>query len=1094
MASVNGTSSSSMTSMLGLSGKGIGGLATGLDTDSLVAALTSGTQSKIAKQGQQKQLLNWKMTAYRTMATALNAFQSKFLKISTSTASNTNITSNSFFNTYKATSSSDKVSVSATSGAITGNFTINEVTRLAEAESFTSKNKMSTTLSMNFSNGQTYDENSFKGETLKLEVDGFSTKTIKLDALSDPALGVINSVDGSVNTENFQKELQKLINAAYNSSSVVQVKRDATTGEISLDSSSARITVNADNDLLGLKAGKSNRVTTKDTTIEELAAFENIQGDVLTFNINGVEISVNKRDTIESLLTKVTNSSADVRMEYDKYNDVFTLTSKKMGADSKIEMRDVQGNLLSEIFGAQSGNSIGTDLLTRSDSISFNAKNQIDFMNTAQKKELAGKLGNMSFEMTINGVTKTVKVDAAMGIGSTKLNSGDFTAEEVYNAINKGIKSAFYGTGVEFGQTSDGRTIVETSKGEAFNFKASGEFAKILGMTDGSSITAGNIITDYGYGGSIGSFSDVGYIDAATLGITSENPGVFSMTINGVTRDVKVTPAKDSDGNEVAITNDNFLSRLNAAVKETFGSDAANVNFSATYTKEDVYTTLRNPGDFDFVDGNADDSENGYFNRDGVRIADKDGHFVDRDGNKIVSGQKTTGVRLTLNVPPNAFGVVETSVSIKGDLLNKVGLTSAAVPERNNISNSSTAATFAMLKGGPEMDSLPDGEKHTITVNGETVTYTKDTKIQDFLNELNEKLAGSGSAGIKDGKLFITAKNDNASSTDNSKISISDTGDLLKNVFGIDSTDGAGNTVFATEDASYTSATYKEGVNALVKIDDRELEWSSNNINYNGVNLTLHDTTLNANGVHEAIKIGVQADPDDVIKRIKEWMDDYNALVFTLNSAINEGKNRDYAPLTDEQKSSMTDDQIKTWEAEAKKGVLRSDQTLRQILADMRGTFYQKVESAGISLYDIGIVTKSGLSDPNQAGQLEFDPNISGGGEARLRDMLINNPDKVRLLFTDSENGIGVKLNNIITQAASTSSVNRGTLVRIAGTEQLTGDNTSQIGNKISAIDKYITTLKARLKTEYNRYWKQFSTLETSVQKMNTQSSWLTSQ
>jgi flagellar capping protein FliD len=90
---------------------------------------------------------------------------------------------------------------------------------------------------------------------------------------------------------------------------------------------------------------------------------------------------------------------------------------------------------------------------------------------------------------------------------------------------------------------------------------------------------------------------------------------------------------------------------------------------------------------------------------------------------------------------------------------------------------------------------------------------------------------------------------------------------------------------------------------------------------------------------------------------------------------------------------------------------------------------------------------------------------------------------------------LGHKLNDIITKAASTSSIaeKRGTLVRIAGTELNTGDNTSTLGNKMEEIDNYISNLKLRLESEYNRYWKQFSALEVAVSKMNSQSSWLQS-
>lgn len=1029
MASISSLTSGSSSSSSALTGKGIGGLATGLDTDSLVDALISGTKSKIAKQGQQKQLLNWKMTAYRTMSTALGAFQTKTLKIGAS-GTNTNIASPSFFNTYKATSSSDKVSVSTTSSSQTGNITIDKVTQLAEADKFSSINKLSSTLNLDIYAGKNVGQDAFKGQTLKLDVDGFSTKTIKLDDLNTAI-----KADGTVDIDAFQSKLQNLINDAYKSTSLVTVGKGAD-GKLILDSGSAKVAINTKNATLGVNQGDTNRVDTS-STLGSLDAFKNVQGDVMTFRINNVDISVSKSDTISDLMKKVNNSGADVTMAYDKSNDKFTLTSKKYGADSKIEMRDLHGNLLNQIFGAQSGNGIGTDFLTTGNSVTSLDINGVDSMSVAEKKNLASSLKNMSFDLSINGVTKTVKLDTVLGITSDKLTNGTYTSEDIYKAINKGIQTAFYDSGVEF-KGENGKTVISSSKGEAFNVNVSGKLGELIGINGNT----GNIVRDYGYDGTVAassSFVDFNYDDL-------QKTGPFEMTINGVTKTVTVTQAKGSDGNPIKITSDNIVERLNAAIKEAFGEETAKlVSFKGEYENT---STQKRDKNFNLV--------------------------VDANGNPVYE----KAVKLSLVAAKNGNGVVETSVSIKAQdvvdgaspLLGSLGFSGTQADN----ANPGRGTTFASLNNGAGVGS------GTLTVNGKEVSYSDTDTIQDFISKLNTELGNSGVAGIKDGKLYIDSYGDS--------ITVTDTGGMLKNVFGI--TGGS----ISTQAASYTkitddnpNGTYREFKNALVTIDGVERTFSSNTISYNNVNITLNDTS------DVAIKIGVQSDPEDVIKRIQDWMDDYNALVYTLNSAINEGKNRDYSPLTDEQKAEMTDDQIKTWDAEAKKGILRNDQTLRGILSDMRNVFYEKVEAAGISLYDIGIVTKSGLSDPNEAGQLEFDKNVTGGGEERLRKMLTENPDKVRMLFTD-ENGIASKLNTIINRAANTSSVDRGTLVRLAGTEKLTGDNTSTLGDKVSAIDKYIATLKARMESEYNRYWKKFSALETSVQKMNTQSSWLQSQ
>ena len=83
MASVSGTSSSSILNSL--SGKRLTGLASGLDTESLIENMTLATRTKIAKQYQNKQLLQWKMEAYRSISSKIIAFQNKFTSYTSAT-------------------------------------------------------------------------------------------------------------------------------------------------------------------------------------------------------------------------------------------------------------------------------------------------------------------------------------------------------------------------------------------------------------------------------------------------------------------------------------------------------------------------------------------------------------------------------------------------------------------------------------------------------------------------------------------------------------------------------------------------------------------------------------------------------------------------------------------------------------------------------------------------------------------------------------------------------------------------------------------------------------------------------------------------
>lgn len=103
----------SITSSAGLSSassiRGYGGLASGLDRDTLIEGMTSSTRSKIAKQQKKKQTALWQQEAYRSISSKLVEFSNKY----TSYTSSTNLSSPSFW------ASSDITAIGANSKYVT---------------------------------------------------------------------------------------------------------------------------------------------------------------------------------------------------------------------------------------------------------------------------------------------------------------------------------------------------------------------------------------------------------------------------------------------------------------------------------------------------------------------------------------------------------------------------------------------------------------------------------------------------------------------------------------------------------------------------------------------------------------------------------------------------------------------------------------------------------------------------------------------------------------------------------------------------------------------------------------------------------------
>ncbi|MDP4108876.1 MAG: flagellar cap protein FliD N-terminal domain-containing protein, partial [Bacillota bacterium] len=106
MASTGKTSSSSSVSSSLSAYTGMGGLISGMDTDSLVEKLTSVTRGKISKAEQNKQKTQWEQGLYQDIIKKLQDFSNTYF----SYASKTNILSANFFKASSITSSSSLVS------------------------------------------------------------------------------------------------------------------------------------------------------------------------------------------------------------------------------------------------------------------------------------------------------------------------------------------------------------------------------------------------------------------------------------------------------------------------------------------------------------------------------------------------------------------------------------------------------------------------------------------------------------------------------------------------------------------------------------------------------------------------------------------------------------------------------------------------------------------------------------------------------------------------------------------------------------------------------------------------------------------------
>lgn len=360
------------------------------------------------------------------------------------------------------------------------------------------------------------------------------------------------------------------------------------------------------------------------------------------------------------------------------------------------------------------------------------------------------------------------------------------------------------------------------------------------------------------------------------------------------------------------------------------------------------------------------------------------------------------------------------------------------------------------------------------TINGESFAFNSaTTSLQDVFNEVNYNT--NANVVMKYDELSDSIIVESKDTGNLSKVEISDVsgdGNLMQ-VLGLHN---------ATDTGSDAVVTFNGGTPSAFTVVR-----STNNFIYDGVTFDLKQNLTGGN-----IQMSLTSDTDKTFDLIKGFVEKYNEVISKVYGKVTEKRNRDYVPLTDEQRKDMSEKEIELWETQAKKGLLRSDQTLQNFINDMRGTLYQKVDGVRLSLFDIGISTTSDYLD---GGKLKID-------EDKLKKALKENPQDVVQLFTKTgetaaEKGISNRLFDIMEKNIRTTrdaSGRKGILLEKAGIEGDISEYQNELSEQIDDYDKSISELLIKLSDKEDKYYAMFARMESAIAQMNNQSAWLSSQ
>ena len=367
---------------------------------------------------------------------------------------------------------------------------------------------------------------------------------------------------------------------------------------------------------------------------------------------------------------------------------------------------------------------------------------------------------------------------------------------------------------------------------------------------------------------------------------------------------------------------------------------------------------------------------------------------------------------------------------------------------------------------------LSEIEGKVLFIDGKKVEFSlKDSILDvDALNKSLEEKNLNVSAEIKDGKLSLISK----TSGESKSLDIS---------------------VIEEPAEGFTPIIQGKDANIIIKDSKGGVythKGDSNVVTLDGVTFKF-DGEIPADG----IKITSKKDSTKTKEMVVNFFNDYNKLMEKLNTLTMEKRDRSYSPLTDEQKKEMSESEIKLWNERVEKGQLSRDSDLSRIINSLKNAMTTMVDGIDINLEDIGIKPVSDYGGVKN-GTFTIDEN-------KLTVALEEDPNKVMRLFTatptdsknltsaekNSKSGIAQRLKSILYDETMTVSAR---LLKKAGYEGTTTVTNNELTKSIEKYERKVKDMEKAFSKKEQALYSKYATLETMMNQLNSQQSYLLSQ
>lgn len=790
--------------------------------------------------------------------------------------------------------------------------------------------------------------------------------------------------------------------------------------------------------------------TTTSTTLAELgytggdAKINLTKGDGTT-----KEITVTQGSTVGDVIASL--KDAGVSANYDATNHRIFISSKDTGKDNDFTLTG--GNTEGARALYQLGLSVGSDATNAT------------YKSYTQYYDADGN----KLQQNVVDAIRTYQ-DAKTAYETASAQNTNLTSAYGYATAYSEMQDALKNSGLTTDEQKKLTTLLGMSATKRVNsvMDASGNvYTKSTTLDDGSTI--------YEYG----SGNDKKYIQAITTAKDDHN-NIYTKNADGNYVDssaglvYKATGEKDSDGNEyyvyTALDGQEAKIAMKNETTNYYQADVAQKGYTEYTDNDGIVYRSNEKGSYSGSDGKTYKLENNTFTE------------IDSDGNAVSNGRTATVTEDQKKEVKTTYSHGNTALSDTtraADLLSRF---------REDHKDTLTDDVISKLTSNIEKVNVYESAEDSLN---DTDTYSR----KNIISSIQQAYQSGGASAVTEVTNKYAEKiteNQTAMTTAQKKM---DDNSVLADLAAMDSTSAEYTTALAdfvkkvqdsqsilNQSSTLTNSGAKkiDGCDSEIKLNGITYTSSLNTYSINGLSITAMQAT--GDGDTNAITVTTATDTQAIYDKIKSFLTQYNSLINEMTSLYNADTAKGYEPLTDDEKSAMSDSEVEKWEEKIKSSLLRRDDSLESVMNLMTNAMSQPVTIDGKKYYlsSFGIKTLGFLNAPeNQQNAYHIDGDeddtATSGNEDKLMAMINSDPDTVvsfmQQLTTNLYDAIGTKM-----KSSTLSSI-----YKVYNDKEMA-----------SEYSDYTTTIKKweqKLQDQEDAYYKKFSAMETALSKLQSQTS-----